>query len=70
MIKAGMHINKGQTRINGLALCRTLGDHFIKENFPGVIALPYVSDVYELNDSDSLLILASDGVSIKQYIYI
>jgi len=62
MKDAGMKLNSGQNRINGLALARTLGDHFIKEKFPGVIADPFVSPVYELGDGDNLLILASDGL--------
>ena len=69
MKDAGMKLNSGQNRINGLALARTLGDHFIKEKFPGVIADPFVSPVYELGDGDNLLILASDGVSFYFYIY-
>lgn len=62
MKDAGMVINKNQNRINGLALSRTLGDHFIKEKFPGVIADPYISSIYKLETSDTLFILASDGV--------
>ena len=63
MQAAGMVLNAGQTRINGLALCRTLGDHFIKQNFAGVTAEPFISEPYALTDADTHLILASDGVS-------
>ena len=62
MKAAGMTLNKGQNRINGLALCRTLGDHFIKQNFPGVTADPFVSPVYALTEEDTHVIMASDGL--------
>ena len=63
LIQAGLKINQGQNRINGLAVSRALGDHFIKQNFSGVTAEPYVSSAYALQESDSILIVASDGVS-------
>lgn len=62
MQESGMIINKNQNRINGLALSRTLGDHFIKEKFPCVTANPYISPLYKIEEGDSHLILASDGV--------
>lgn len=62
LLDAGLDLNKGQNRINGLAVSRALGDHFIKDNFAGVTAEPFLSKVYELNDSDSLLVVASDGL--------
>ena len=58
----GLKINPGQNRINGLAVSRALGDHFIKQNFNGVTAEPYISDPYLLEDNDSMMIVASDGV--------
>jgi len=62
----GMKIRDDAKRIPqlGLAIARTMGDHFAKEVFPeGVIAEPYVTPVIKLNiETDSLLILASDGL--------
>ena len=87
LLEAGLQLNEGATRINGifiiffnlfsfisilisillkkkgLAVSRALGDHFVKDNFKGVTAEPYISPVYELQDvTDSILIVASDGV--------
>jgi hypothetical protein len=45
-----------------LAVSRALGDHFMKENQLGLISEPYVSDLIELTDEDTMLIVASDGV--------
>lgn len=61
---AGMKLAKGQNRINGLAVSRVLGDHFIKDNYPGVIAEPYTSKTYKIRESDTFCIIASDGVCI------
>jgi protein phosphatase len=47
---------------SGLAVSRALGDHFMKENQLGLISEPYVSDLIELTDEDTMLIVASDGV--------
>lgn len=62
---AGMKLAKGQNRINGLAVSRVLGDHFIKDNYPGVIAEPYTSKVYKIRETDTFCIIASDGVCIS-----
>lgn len=52
----------------GLAVSRALGDHFIKDNFKGVTAEPYLSEPFVLQDgNDSILIVASDGVSLQEY---
>jgi len=63
---SGMAIKDDAKRIPqlGLAIARTLGDHFAKEVFPnGVIAVPYVHPVIKLNpNTDNLLLLASDGL--------
>ena len=59
---AGMQLSEGQSRINGLAVSRALGDHFVKEHYP-VTAEPFVSDAYKLGESDDKLVVASDGVS-------
>jgi len=63
LIDCGLDLNKGQNRINGLAVSRALGDHFIKANFAGVTAEPFLSEVYELvDDRDTMVIVASDGL--------
>ena len=53
-----------QTRINGLAVTRALGDHFAKENGSGMIAEPSLSPVYKLTPEDEYFMLASDGVGV------
>jgi len=62
----GMQLRDDAKRIPklGLAIARTMGDHFAKEVFPdGVIAEPYVTPVIKLNvETDSFLIVASDGL--------
>jgi serine/threonine protein phosphatase PrpC len=57
----GITLNAGQTRLNGLAVSRALGDHFPKQEECGIVADPAVSSVLKLTD-ESLLIVASDGV--------
>ena len=47
----------------GLAVSRALGDHFVKENNMGMSSVPHVSECYELTEEDTLLVVASDGVS-------
>jgi serine/threonine protein phosphatase PrpC/uncharacterized protein YqgV (UPF0045/DUF77 family) len=58
----GIKLEAGQTRLNGLAVSRALGDHFPKEMNCGLIAEPYVSPAIKLNKNDSHLIIASDGL--------
>jgi len=58
----GVDISPGATRLNGLAVSRALGDQFPKSTDCGIIASPTVSPIYELRDSDSFIILASDGL--------
>jgi serine/threonine protein phosphatase PrpC len=56
-------MTESQTRIGGLAVSRALGDHFLKNEKLGVIAVPHVSSAIELNPaSPAIVILASDGV--------
>jgi len=62
LLQMGNELSPTATRINGLAVSRALGDHFIKENNLGLIAEPYVSAPIELAEEDSLLIVASDGL--------
>jgi len=58
----GNLMNEGQTRVGGLAVSRALGDHFLKQEKLGVIAEPYISECIKLEDTDTLLVLASDGL--------
>eukprot|EP01104_Vermistella_antarctica_P011784 TRINITY_DN332_c0_g3_i1.p1 TRINITY_DN332_c0_g3~~TRINITY_DN332_c0_g3_i1.p1 ORF type:complete len:850 (+),score=185.12 TRINITY_DN332_c0_g3_i1:228-2777(+) len=62
MRAGGVDIHEGQTRINGMAVCRALGDHFIKQNGLGMVGDPFVCPSYKLGKGDSMLILASDGI--------
>lgn len=62
LAKLGIEINPGQTRLNGLAVSRALGDHFPKSTDCGIVGVPSVSAPCKLKDSDSHLILASDGL--------
>lgn len=64
IVASGIQLAPGQTRINGLAVTRALGDHFAKENGSGMIAEPHISAVYKLQPEDEYLLLASDGVSL------
>eukprot|EP01025_Chloroclados_australasicus_P019607 TRINITY_DN2070_c3_g1_i2.p1 TRINITY_DN2070_c3_g1~~TRINITY_DN2070_c3_g1_i2.p1 ORF type:complete len:503 (+),score=49.54 TRINITY_DN2070_c3_g1_i2:723-2231(+) len=51
------------TRILGLNLARTLGDKAVKQAHMGVVAQPHVSEVLELDISETVLVLmASDGL--------
>ena len=45
-----------------MAVSRSLGDHFAKDNETGLIAVPYICPLIELTETDTTLILASDGV--------
>jgi len=58
----GETVNEGATRINGLAVTRAFGDHFMKETKTGLVSEPSVSPSYKLGPNDSFLILASDGL--------
>eukprot|EP01103_Thecamoeba_quadrilineata_P015635 TRINITY_DN5001_c0_g1_i1.p1 TRINITY_DN5001_c0_g1~~TRINITY_DN5001_c0_g1_i1.p1 ORF type:complete len:463 (+),score=112.36 TRINITY_DN5001_c0_g1_i1:158-1546(+) len=62
MKDAGFSVSEGQTRINGLAVSRSLGDHFIKQNALGMIIEPYVHESIKLEPTDSFFIVASDGL--------
>lgn len=65
---AGIKVSSAQTRVGGLAVSRALGDHFLKGEKTGLIADPYLSPVIPLEPTDSLLILASDGVQFLIHI--
>jgi len=58
----GVDISPTATRINGVAVARAFGAHFIKSKGLGIISEPYVSPVYELGNDDQFAIIASDGV--------
>jgi len=58
----GIDMNVGQTRINGVAVARALGVHFIKEEKLGIVSKPSVSTVYKLQPDDHFLVIASDGL--------
>jgi serine/threonine protein phosphatase PrpC len=60
----GIKLENGQTRLNGLAVSRALGDHFPKETNCGLIAEPYISETIKIEPTDSHIIIASDGVRI------
>lgn len=62
LVASGIEILENSTRIGGLAVSRALGDHFLKNEKLGVIAEPYVSPSFKLLDTDSLLIVATDGL--------
>jgi len=52
-----------QKRVWGLAVSRAFGDFCIKkETRNAVIADPFVSEVFEIGQSESRVILASDGL--------
>jgi len=58
----GIDISPHASRINGVAVARAFGAHFIKAKNLGIISEPYVSPVYELGTEDQFVIIASDGV--------
>jgi serine/threonine protein phosphatase PrpC len=62
MREAGLEVSDNQTRINGLAVSRTLGDHFVKQQNIGMIGLPHVSKSIRIAPNDSFVIIASDGL--------
>jgi len=58
----GIEMTAGQTRINGVAVARALGTHFIKDEKLGIVSTPSVSSVYKLQSDDHFLVIASDGL--------
>eukprot|EP00727_Mastigamoeba_balamuthi_P005938 m51a1_g1964 putative protein phosphatase 2c (449) ;mRNA; r:1076487-1078023 len=58
----GFNVLDGQTRINGIAVSRALGNSFVKEQKLGITATPFISPCYKLSDADSFVVLASDGL--------
>jgi len=59
----GAELTSGQTRVSGgLAVSRALGDHFLKQEKVGLVGEPYVSPSIKLQDTDTTVILASDGL--------
>jgi len=60
---SGAELTANQTRVTGgLAVSRALGDHFLKQEKVGLVADPYVSPSIKLEPSDSIAIIASDGL--------
>ena len=68
---AGVALAPAATRINGIAVARALGVHFVKTLGLGIIATPAVSPAIALDDSDdenegdnddTFALVASDGV--------
>eukprot|EP01117_Protostelium_nocturnum_P000812 TRINITY_DN10_c1_g1_i1.p1 TRINITY_DN10_c1_g1~~TRINITY_DN10_c1_g1_i1.p1 ORF type:complete len:174 (-),score=41.12 TRINITY_DN10_c1_g1_i1:62-583(-) len=59
----GIEMHEHQSRLHGLAICRTLGDHCLKKSNEktGIIADPYVSEVVQIESGD-ILVVASDGL--------
>ncbi|GAM26185.1 hypothetical protein SAMD00019534_093600 [Acytostelium subglobosum LB1] len=62
MIEAGIPVTDQQTRINGVAVSRSLGNHFIKDQKIGMIGEPHLSKPILLHDFDTFLVMASDGL--------
>ena len=67
LIREGTELFPNQTRLNGLAVSRALGDHLLKLNYPAVTCSPYISSPIQLQRSDDKLIVASDGVSFSLF---
>jgi serine/threonine protein phosphatase PrpC len=58
----GLEIHENQTRLHGMAICRTLGDHFLKGS-SGLTSEPHVSDPINIQtDPEACLVIASDGL--------
>ncbi len=58
-----VEVRSGQTlMLLGLAVSRSLGDHWAKNNGTGLTGEPYVSEAIELQHTDSTVVIASDGV--------
>jgi len=60
--ESGIKLEPSQSRLNGLAVTRAFGDHFVKEVKCGVICQPYTSEMIELDKKDTRVIVASDGL--------
>jgi len=61
--KEGVEITDTATRLNGLSVSRSLGDHFPKTHDAGLTCEPHVSQPIKLGPKEeSILLLASDGL--------
>lgn len=58
----GVEVTPNQTRINGIAVARALGNRFVKEMKLGIVGTPSVSQPVALAPDDTLIIIASDGL--------
>ena len=60
--RMGNPLPPGARRINGIAVARALGTHFVKELNLGIVSEPFVSPALELGPGDKFAVIASDGV--------
>jgi len=58
----GIEMTPGQTRVNGVAVARALGVHFIKDEKLGIVSTPSISSVLKLQPDDHFIVIASDGL--------
>eukprot|EP00297_Palpitomonas_bilix_P000254 CAMPEP_0113873994 /NCGR_PEP_ID=MMETSP0780_2-20120614/4083_1 /TAXON_ID=652834 /ORGANISM="Palpitomonas bilix" /LENGTH=375 /DNA_ID=CAMNT_0000859709 /DNA_START=34 /DNA_END=1161 /DNA_ORIENTATION=- /assembly_acc=CAM_ASM_000599 len=61
IIADGIEVSPAQTRVGGLSVSRSLGDHFLQEQKCGLIDLAFVSEKVEMDKHDSVVV-ASDGL--------
>jgi len=62
IIASGIELADNQKRLGGLAVSRALGDHFLKHENLGVSGEPSIGEPIKLEATDSVLIVASDGL--------
>ncbi len=61
--KMGLDLSENATRLHGLAVCRSLGDHCLKQETTGLTSTPSVGKPVAIPPNKrGTLILASDGV--------
>jgi len=60
--EGGTKLEVSQYRLNGLAVSRAFGDHFVKSVEPALISVPTISKPIEVSPKDTRLIIASDGL--------
>lgn len=58
----GIHLEEGQSRLNGLAVSRAFGNHFPKEMQCGMIVNPHISPLFKIGNDDLFVFVASDGL--------
>jgi len=62
MREAGIDISDTQSRINGISVSRSLGNHFVKEQNIGMSAEPFVHECIKIESTDMFVVIASDGL--------